>query len=150
LGFVHVHAAPLYFSQHLLGVSLILLDLTAPHAGALSNPRAGPDDRFAHERIFFDGRGDRRLAREVPAGRCRVARRISRMAFSALSFCSAIIVPLVGNDEPNVSLIQTTRLVQLLPTANTEPTNENQAENNRRATSAILQTKGRIAMKLMS
>jgi hypothetical protein len=49
----------------------------------------------------------------------RVARRISRLVFSALSFFLVIIVPLQVNDEPNVSLIQTTPLVRLLLTANT-------------------------------
>ena len=38
------------------------------------------------------------------------------MAFSALSFCFVIIVPLQGYDEPNVSLIQTPSLVRLLLT----------------------------------
>jgi hypothetical protein len=41
------------------------------------------------------------------------------VASSALSFCFVIIVPLVANDEPNFSLIQTTPLVQLLLAANT-------------------------------
>src|SRR5210317_541894 len=49
--------------------------------------------------------------------RRRVARRMSRIAFSALSFFFVIIVPLAGNDESNVSLIQTAYLVRLLLTA---------------------------------
>jgi hypothetical protein len=44
---------------------------------------------------------------------------MSRIAFSALSFFLVIIVPLQGNDEPNVSLIQTACLVRLLLTAHT-------------------------------
>src|SRR6056300_495786 len=47
----------------------------------------------------------------------RVALRMSRIAFSALSFFFVIIVPLQGNDESNVSLIQTAWLVRLLLTA---------------------------------
>jgi hypothetical protein len=43
---------------------------------------------------------------------------MSRTAFSALSFCLLIIVPLCGDDEPKVSLIQTPLSVQLLLTAN--------------------------------
>ncbi len=43
----------------------------------------------------------------------RVVRRMSQMAFSALSFCFVIIVPLLSYDEPNVSLIQTPRFVRL-------------------------------------
>jgi hypothetical protein len=42
---------------------------------------------------------------------------MSRMAFSALSFFFVIIVPLQGNDESNVSLIQTACLVRLPLTA---------------------------------
>jgi hypothetical protein len=42
---------------------------------------------------------------------------MSRIAFSALSFFFVIIVPLAGNDESNVSLIQTACLVQLPLTA---------------------------------
>src|SRR5210317_993838 len=49
--------------------------------------------------------------------RRRVARRMSRIAFSALSFFFVIIVPLQGNDESNVSLIQTACLVRLPLTA---------------------------------
>ncbi len=45
--------------------------------------------------------------------RRRVARRMSRMAFSALSFFFVIIVPLTSNDEPKVALIQTPNLVLL-------------------------------------
>ena len=48
----------------------------------------------------------------------RVARRMSHMAFSALSFFFVIIVPLLSYDEPNVSLIQTTQLVRVLLTGN--------------------------------
>ncbi len=44
---------------------------------------------------------------------------MSRIAFSALSFFLVIIVPLAGNDEPKVSLIQTPGLVRLLLTAHT-------------------------------
>jgi hypothetical protein len=44
---------------------------------------------------------------------------MSRIAFSALSFFFVIIVPLQGNDESNVSLIQTTCLVRLLLTGHT-------------------------------
>ncbi len=40
-----------------------------------------------------------------------------RMAFSALPFFIAIIVPLNGNDEPKISLIQTTKSVRLSLTA---------------------------------
>jgi len=42
---------------------------------------------------------------------------MSRIAFSALSFFFFIIVPLQGNDESNVSLIQTACLVRLVLTA---------------------------------
>jgi hypothetical protein len=48
--------------------------------------------------------------------RRRVARRMSRIAFSALSFFFVIIVPLAGNDESNVSLTQTACSVRLLLT----------------------------------
>jgi hypothetical protein len=48
--------------------------------------------------------------------RRRVARRMSRIALSALSFFFVIIVPLQGNDESNVSLIQIAYLVRLLLT----------------------------------
>jgi hypothetical protein len=41
---------------------------------------------------------------------------MSLIAFSALSFFFVIIVPLQGNDESNVSLIQTAYLVRLLLT----------------------------------
>jgi hypothetical protein len=51
--------------------------------------------------------------------RRRVARRMSRIAFSALAFFFVIIVPLQGNDESNVSLIQKTSLVRLSLTAHT-------------------------------
>jgi hypothetical protein len=47
-----------------------------------------------------------------------IARRMSRMAFSALSFCFFIIVPLQSYDEPNVSLIQTPGFVRLSLTGN--------------------------------
>src|SRR5210317_2512991 len=50
----------------------------------------------------------------------RVARRMSRIALSALSFFVVIIVPLQGNDESNVSLIQTAWLVRLLLTAHSK------------------------------
>src|SRR5210317_186871 len=49
----------------------------------------------------------------------RVARRMFRMAFSALSFFFVIIVPLLSYDEPKVSLIQTTQLVRVSLTGNT-------------------------------
>jgi hypothetical protein len=45
-------------------------------------------------------------------------RRMSRIVFSALSFF-VIIVPLAGNDESNVSLIQTACLVRLALTGHT-------------------------------
>ena len=45
---------------------------------------------------------------------------MSRIAFSALSFFFVIIVPLQGNDEVNVSLIQITRLVRLSSTGQTK------------------------------
>jgi hypothetical protein len=51
------------------------------------------------------------------------------MAFSALSFSFVIIVPLVGNDEPNVSLIQTTWLVQLLLTPYSVPLRNRRMRN---------------------
>jgi hypothetical protein len=38
---------------------------------------------------------------------------MSRIAFSVLAFFFVIIVPLQGNDESNVSLIQTALLVRL-------------------------------------
>jgi hypothetical protein len=41
---------------------------------------------------------------------------MSRIALSALSFFFVIIVPLQGNDESNVSLIQIAYLVRLLLT----------------------------------
>jgi len=43
---------------------------------------------------------------------------MSRMAILALSFCFVIIVPLLSYDELKVSLIQTTRIVQLPLTGN--------------------------------
>jgi len=42
---------------------------------------------------------------------------MSRVAFSALSFFFVIIVLFAGNDESNVSLIQTPHLVRLSLTA---------------------------------
>ena len=48
----------------------------------------------------------------------RVARRMSRMAFSVLSFFLVIIVPLWSDDEPKVSLIQTPQLVRVSLTGN--------------------------------
>src|SRR5210317_551724 len=48
----------------------------------------------------------------------RVARRMSRMAFLALSFFFVIIVPLLSYDELKHSLIQTPFFVQLSLTAN--------------------------------
>jgi hypothetical protein len=41
------------------------------------------------------------------------------MAFSALSFFFVIVVPLAGDDEPNISLIQTPQSVRLPLTAHT-------------------------------
>jgi len=55
--------------------------------------------------------------REPGSNRIRVALRMSRIAFSAQSFFF-VIVPLQGNDESNVSLIQTACLVRLRLTAN--------------------------------
>ncbi len=58
-------------------------------------------------------RPSKQSERAASAEYCRrVARRISRMVFSALSFVLGITVPPVSNDEPKYSFVQTTISVQ--------------------------------------
>src|SRR5210317_675367 len=73
------------------------------------------------------------------AGYCRrVARRMSRMAFLALSFFFVIIVPLLSYDELKHSLIQTPFFVQLSLTANNQQTTTNHVGKSGQGRSCVI------------